>query len=110
MCISEIDGQTELKVWGEGTCNKIVGTDGLLFTPLQTKKEPLSFFVQQICASLHLNYERVSSYRGVDLHTFTMQFEDFSANNLTCFCRHPDRCPIQGTMDLLPCVQVPVWI
>ncbi|XP_055302266.1 sensory neuron membrane protein 1-like [Sitodiplosis mosellana] len=111
--VIEVDGQTELKVWGEGSnqCNQLVGTDGLLFTPLQSKKKPLTFFVQQICTSLHLKYEQTASYRGVDLHTFTKEFEDFSANNLTrCFCRQPDRCPIQGTMDLLPCVQVPVTI
>lgn len=59
---------------------------------------------------MHLKYVRTASYRGVDLHTFIKEFEDFSANNLTCFCRQPDRCPIQGTMDLMPCVQVPVTV
>lgn len=98
--ILEIEGQTELKVWGDGNsnaCNQIVGTDGLLFTPFQSKKEPLTFFAQQICTSLQLKYERTASFRGVDLHTFTKEFEDFSENNLTrCFCRQPDKCPIQG--------------
>lgn len=109
--VLEIDGESELKIWGDGgRCNRIEGTDGLLFTPLQSKKEPLKFFVPQICSSLHLKYEQPASYRGVDIHKFINEFENFSANNLTCFCRKPDRCPPQGTMDLSPCVKVPVTI
>ncbi|XP_031629088.1 sensory neuron membrane protein 1-like, partial [Contarinia nasturtii] len=108
--VLEVDGITEMDVWNGDECNKLNGTDGLLFTPLQSKKEPVSIFASQICASLHLRYARRASFRGVDLGTFVNNFEINSTNSLSCFCRKPDRCPARGTMDLMPCVKAPVTI
>lgn len=107
----EVDGQTELTVWSGEKCNRISGTDGLLFSPLRNKHEPVSFFVKQICAPIHLQYKRRANFRGFDLHVFTNEFENLAANNMTsCFCREPNKCPLKGTMDLMPCVQVPITI
>lgn len=106
----EVDGQTKLNVWGDGKCNELVGSDGLLFTPLHKKKEPVSFFVKQICTSLHLNYRERASFRGIDTYIYVKEFEDLKANNMTCYCRKPDACPLKGTMDLFPCVKVPITI
>lgn len=106
----EVDGETELKVWDGEKCNQIVGTDGLLFSPLRRKNEPITFFIKQLCSPMILNYKRMGSYRGVGLHVFTKEFEDFAANNLSCFCRQPTQCPIKGTMDMLPCMKVPITI
>lgn len=108
--VLEVDGETEMSAWDGETCNQIVGTDGLLLNPFQSKKEPLSMFIRPICASMHLSPARKASYRGIDTYVFTKEFEDFSVNNLTCFCRRPNECPVRGTMDLFPCVQVPVTI
>lgn len=105
----ELDGETKMKVWDGETCNAIAGTDGLLFSPLRGK-EPITFFIKQLCSPMILNYKRIGSYRGVRLHVFTKEFEDYAANNLSCFCRQPNECPIKGTMDLLPCVHVPITI
>lgn len=106
----EVDGQTEMTIWDGEKCNRISGTDGLLFSPLRNKHEPVSFFVKQICAPLHLHYKRRANFRGFDLHVFTNEFEDFTANNMTCFCREPNKCPFKGTMDLLPCLKAPITI
>lgn len=108
--VIEVDGQTEMTVWDEGNCNKIVGSDGLLFTPLHKKNAPLSFFVKQICSSLHLNYKKEASFRGIETTIYTNQFEDFAINNMTCYCRKPNQCPVRGTMDLFRCVKVPITI
>lgn len=109
--VIEVDGKTEMDVWSEeGPCNQIVGTDGLLFSPMQNPKKPLSFFVKQICASLNLTHAHKAYFRGVDTHIFVKEFEDFAANNLSCFCRRPNVCPLKGTMDLFPCVGVPIII
>lgn len=105
----EIDGQSELNVWNGEECNQILGTDGLLFSPLRGKEQPIRFFVKQLCTPLRLDYKRIGSYRGVDLHVFTKEF-DVTANNVTCYCRQPNQCPIKGTMDLLPCLKVPISI
>lgn len=106
----EVDGQTEMTVWGDAKCNRISGTDGLLFSPLRNKHQPVSFFVKQICAPIHLHYKRRASFRGFDLHVFTKEFDDFTTNNMTCFCREPNKCPFKGTMDLMPCVQAPITL
>lgn len=71
----EVDGQTEMTVWGNEKCNRISGTDGLLFSPLRSKHQPISFFVKQICAPLQLHYKRRGSFRGIDLHVFTNEFK-----------------------------------
>lgn len=81
-----------------------------LFSPLRRKDEPVTFFIKQLCSPMILNYKRIGSYRGVGLHVFTKEFEDFATNNLSCFCRQPTECPIRGTMDMLPCMQVPITI
>lgn len=108
--VVEVDGQTEMTVWGEGKCNTIIGTDGLLFTPLHGKMEPLSFFIKQICSSIHLNHKKDASFRGIETSIYINQFEDFVINNMTCYCRNPNQCPVRGTMDLFPCVKVPITI
>lgn len=108
--VIEVDGQTEMDVWDGEQCNKIHGTDGLVLNPFQPKEKPLSFFIKPICASLHLDPYRKASFRGIDTYIFTNEFADFAAMNLTCFCRRPNECPVQGTMDLFPCVQVPITI
>lgn len=106
----KVDGLMEMAVWGDGQCNRISGTDGLLFSPLRNKHQPVSFFVKQLCAPLHLHYKRRASFRGFDLYVFTNEFEDFLVSNLTCFCREPNKCPFKGTMDLMPCIKAPITI
>lgn len=106
----QVDGQTEMSVWGGEKCNRITGTDGLLFAPLRAKHQPVSFFVKQLCAPLNLHYKRTGSFRGIDLHVFTNEFIDIQGNDTTCFCRELNRCPFKGTMDLMPCVQAPITL
>lgn len=96
-----------MTAWPGEECNRIIGTDGILFPPFIKKDEPLSFFNKQICASVHLTYKRRASYRGINLHVFA---EDFSEKNISCFCRQPNHCPLAGTMDILPCAQAPITV
>lgn len=44
------------------------------------------------------------------LQVFAQEYNISAANNLSCLCRKPDRCPVQGTMDMFPCLNVPVLI
>lgn len=46
----------------------------------------------------------------MELFVYRKEFEDYATSNLSCFCRRPGVCPIKGTMDLFPCVQVPVSV
>lgn len=99
-----------MTVWGDekttGDCKKIVGTDGILISPFRKKDEGLTFYALQLCATLHMDYKRKASFRGIDVHVFEFKFENLLAN-ATCFCRESN-CPPKGTMNIFPCVQAPV--
>ncbi|XP_031629089.1 sensory neuron membrane protein 1-like [Contarinia nasturtii] len=106
-----VDGQRELTVWGkEGKCNQITGGDTLVFVPYQTIEKPMLMFVRQLCFTLQMKFVRKAIYRGIDLHVFAQEFNITATNEFSCFCRKPDRCPIQGTMDMYQCLKVPVII
>lgn len=108
-----VNGKTKVTVWGDEKpnekCSQIIGTDGILVTPFRKKDEGLTFFARQLCATVHMNFKRKYSYRGIDCHVFEFKFEDLM-NNMSCFCRESRECPLKGTMDLFPCVQAPVIV
>lgn len=105
----EVDGKREVTVWGEpksnAECRKMEGTDGILISPFRKKDEGLTFFARQLCATVHMDYKRMASFRGINVHVFEFKFEDL-VTNVTCFCRDSIECPPKGTMNLFPCVQV----
>lgn len=105
----EVNGQRELTVWKGERCNRVSGTDGILKSPFRRLDKPLTFFAIPLCAAMDTYYKRRASYRGIDTYVFEMKLEENVANE-SCFCRNPDKCPIRGTMDLLPCVQAPVTV
>lgn len=108
--VVEVDGQTELKVWNGEKCNKLMGTDGLIFAPFQPVNESIYIFVRQLCHSIDLGFVRKGYFRGIKTHAFV---DDFTYTNMEhaenrCFCRKPDVCPLKGTIDLMPCLKVPI--
>lgn len=110
----QVDGKSKVTVWGDekssGNCSKIVGTDGILVSPFRKKDEGLTFFARQLCATMHMDYKRKGSFRGIELHVFEFKFEDLLTDDATCFCRESRKCPLKGTMDLYPCVQAPIVV
>lgn len=108
-----VDGKREVTVWGDensnGDCRKMMGTDGILISPFRKKDDGLTFFARQLCATVHMDYKRKASFRGIDVHVFEFKFDNLLAN-VTCFCRDSIECPPKGTMNLFPCVQAPVII
>lgn len=58
-----------------------------------------------------MKYSRRASFRGIDTRVFTTEFDCVGNSEATqCFCRNPNECPKKGTIDLLPCVHVPITI
>lgn len=105
---AQVDGQSDVAVWGDDKkCSKIIGTDGVLISPLRKKDDGLTFFARELCATAHMNYKRKASFRGIDLHVFEFKFEEL-VTNVTCFCRESNVCPLKGTMDLFPCTKAPI--
>lgn len=108
--VAQINGKSDVTVWsdeGTGDCTKIIGSDGMLIPPFRKKDEGLTFYARQICASIHLNFKRKKSFRGLHLHVFEFKFEELLTNR-TCYCRDGTDCPPKGTMDIYPCIKAPV--
>lgn len=101
-----------MTVWGDEKsaedCNKINGTDGILISPFRKKDDGLTFFALQLCTTVHMDYKRMASFRGINVHVFEFKFEKLLANK-TCFCRESS-CPPKGTMNLFPCIQAPIVV
>lgn len=109
----EFNGKREVTVWDRdepstGECSKIDGTDGILISPFRKKNDGLTFFAHQLCATAHMDYKRMASFRGIDVHVFELKFENLVANK-TCYCREGE-CPLKGTMNIFPCVKAPVVV
>lgn len=113
--VIEVDGQKQLKIWNGEKCNTILGTDALIFPPMQPANEPIYIYIRQLCHSLDLRFRRKGMYRGIYTHVFTNNFhytgvDDDDDNR--CFCRSNDIydniCPRKGTIDLTPCLKVPL--
>lgn len=104
------DDETELTVWDGDECNKIIGTDGTIFPPFQTKKHDYLIFVPPLCRTLTAKYVGKSKYSGVKTKRFKIDIGIENTKNQTCYCRDDDKCPPDGTFDLYPCAGVPITL
>lgn len=107
--IVELDGKDKMKTWKTDKCNEYRGTDGLIFPPFQTIDQPVTFFIKQLCWNIDLKYHEKTYVRGIRMRSFKYEIGNIAKDEERhCFCRRPDHCPINGTIDLMPCVQVPI--
>lgn len=108
--ILEFDGESEVNVWNGDKCNQIVGTDTTIFAPYKKKGEPLWIFEQSVCRSFAATYTgKDNTFRGIPTAMYTLEFDDIANDpELQCFCRSDDHCPVKGTIDLFPCLEVPI--
>ncbi|CAG7833576.1 unnamed protein product [Allacma fusca] len=95
------EGEAELSWWTdpklpsyeEQYCNKINGSDGSLFPPFVTKERTMRIFVDDICRSIYLKFNKEMNYQGIDGYQFTIppvMFEDPTINkDNQCFCTDP---------------------
>lgn len=105
-----VDGKEELDIWNGKKCNQILGTDGLIFPPIHTKNEPYYIYVRPLCHSIDFHFAHKTRFRGMRLFQFNDDFNytDVQKEENRCFCRRPDHCPLKGTIDLFPCLKIPI--
>lgn len=111
--IITIDGEEELDIWEDeyGNCNKFNGTDGYIFPPLRPKEMAVQAHEKALCRTFYIPFEKKIRYRGIPTHMFTYDLGDINSEpENKCFCREEDQCPLKGTMDLFPCVGVPLIV
>lgn len=107
--IVKFNGKEEVENWGDGGCNKILGTDATIFPPFLEIDEGLWNFQPGMCRSLRGEFRQTSKYKGIRANRYYLDFGDIANKpELQCFCREPGICPLKGTMDLFPCVGSPI--
>uniref|UniRef100_A0A8C2J750 Platelet glycoprotein 4 n=1 Tax=Cyprinus carpio TaxID=7962 RepID=A0A8C2J750_CYPCA len=115
--IERWQGETSLSYWNDSYCNKINGTDGSSFHPFLDKKEPLFFFVSDICRSISAEYEGTVDLKGIDVYRYVLPPEALASPaenpDNQCFCTDPvitKNCTMAGLLDLTACRGAPVYI
>lgn len=107
-----IDGQKEQAVWKDH-CNQIEGTDGTIFPPFLTEKDPLASFSADLCRSFKPKFQKKTSYMGIKTNRYIARIGDLNTDpELQCFCDEPgkpDKCPLAGLMELTKCIKAPMY-
>lgn len=107
--VVKVNDEEMLEVWDDGSCNDFVGTDSTIFPPFMSAEEGLWNYQPAMCRSLRAVHRDKSKYAGIRTNRFYIEFGDIANTpELQCFCREPDVCPLNGTMDLFPCVGAPI--
>ncbi|XP_063708641.1 sensory neuron membrane protein 1-like [Culicoides brevitarsis] len=99
------NGETENDVFNGDECNELRGTDALFFPPFLKRDDTIWAFSAQSCRSFGFRYKEDSSYKGVALKRFSI---NFNKDDPDCFCRDPDECPPEGVIDMSMCLQAPL--
>lgn len=109
--IVEIDGEVEEEAWDGDECNQFRGTDGLIFPPFGKKENPVLVHEKLVCRTFAIPFERKTNYRGIPVHMFTYDLGDVAnTESERCYCRSEDECPLKGTLDMFPCIGVPITL
>lgn len=95
--------------WDDDACNEIRGSDGTIFPPFQKKEDGYWIFAGPICRSLHATHQERSQYAGIRTERFSSDLGVGDTENPSCWCRE-DKCPLNGTFDLYPCIGVPMTV
>lgn len=109
--ILRINGEEEEEAWDGDECNAFRGTDGLIFPPFGKKEDLIWVHEKLVCRAFGVPFEKKSKYRGIPVHVFTYDLGDIAnTESDICFCRSEDECPLKGTIDLFPCLNVPITL
>lgn len=109
--IVQINGEDEEEAWDGDECNQFGGTDSLIFPPFGKTGDPVLAHEKLVCRAFAIPFEKKGKYRGVPVHMFSYDLGDIAnTESELCFCRSEDECPLKGTMDLFPCLGVPITL
>ncbi|RWS26453.1 platelet glycoprotein 4-like protein [Leptotrombidium deliense] len=104
-----------LSCWSGDDCNRIEGTDGMMFHPFVSNEESIKLFSSDVkrhdlfpfvthqfsMLSLSFTFEKNDVIEGIDAYKFTIPDEVFSAPRFSernkCFCVAPEK---EGQLDV----------
>lgn len=68
------NGEPEVDTFDGEECNELKGTDALFFPPFLKQENTIWAFSSQSCRSFGFRYKEDSSYKGVALKRFSINF------------------------------------
>ncbi|RWS06675.1 lysosome membrane protein 2-like protein, partial [Dinothrombium tinctorium] len=111
--VNAYKNQSELNCWNQNECNRIQGTDGMMFHPFISPEEKLYIFTPFLSRSIYMKFETHAEVRGIKTLKYVFPEELLRAPNsdekLACFCAHnstrndTDICDEDGLLDLSQC-------
>lgn len=109
--ILEINSEVEEDAWDGDECNQFMGTDGLIFPPFGVKEDPILAHEKLVCRGFAIPFERKTRFRGIPVNKFSYDLGDVAnTESERCYCRSEDECPLKGTLDMFPCIAVPITL
>lgn len=115
--IDHFDGRAHLDMWSSDECNRIDGTDGSQFPPMQLdRQQPLHVFTKVFCRRIPLHFagevdvlDGIAAYRyRTPMTLFEYDSGPEAAAN-RCYCLD-GRCPPSGVLDVSRCLDLPILL
>lgn len=76
--VSSWNAHKTLPFWPAPACNAINGSDGTLFPPPISTREPLYIFNPDLCRTVNMIYDRPSSVRSIPAYRFILNPANFA--------------------------------
>lgn len=102
--IIKFNGEELLSTWFGDECNEVKGTDGTIYPPHMKKEDGVWLYVPQLCRSFGAEYKHPSKVSGIRTNHFEVNITAPSS----CYCRNSEKCFLDGSFDMFPCVGIPL--
>ncbi|XP_054003933.1 sensory neuron membrane protein 2-like isoform X1 [Hylaeus anthracinus] len=100
-----------LDLWYSESCNKVRGTDTILWAPLVKPISSVASFSPDMCRSLDADYVKEVTIHGVKGSKFALNERAWFLNESQCYCPRVNdeiKCLPQGLLDTSECQKLPV--
>ncbi|XP_043254647.1 sensory neuron membrane protein 2-like [Colletes gigas] len=104
-------GEREQEIWHSESCNKVRGSDSIIWAPLVKPTSTVVSFSPDLCRSMEADYEKEIAVHGIVGSKFVMQERVWHANQTQCYCpvvNNEAQCLPQGLIDESQCQMLPV--
>jgi scavenger receptor class B, member 1 len=111
--VYSVNNRTVLDVWKTEECNKVAGSDGVIYGPtLVQNKEDLHAYLPQFCRSLPLVFDKEEKIlNGMRSYRYKAPFGTFSStesypeNKFYCEPQDSKHQHIDGVLDVMKCIE-----
>uniref|UniRef100_T1IJJ6 Scavenger receptor class B member 1 n=1 Tax=Strigamia maritima TaxID=126957 RepID=T1IJJ6_STRMM len=105
--IHKWNNKSSLGWWNSKYCNMINGTDGAGFSPFLKQNKKIYMFIDELCRSIYLDYEKIHYKSGIKIHRYVLSPSLFKSPDIKpenkCYCNKTKKCLKSGAFDISPC-------